>query len=68
MQSVKVSCSTKLGGGPSIRNISEWMKSVSSNPVVLSSTVKGIVHLLNGKQFPDDPLIRNEDQLISMAT
>ena len=58
---------TTLGGDPSLTTISEWSKTVPSNPVVVQFTVRDIFRLLNTHYFPNDTQITQKSALIKLA-
>ncbi|UJR06611.1 hypothetical protein I4U23_010895 [Adineta vaga] len=61
VQSLKI---TTLGGDPHLMNLSDWSKTVATNPVIIKFVIKDIFNLLNQRFFPNDLLIKNKSSLI----
>jgi hypothetical protein len=67
MNQVQSTDATTLGGYPHLTTLSDWSKTVKSNPVVVQFTVRDIFRLLTKLHFPNDSLITNKSALIKLT-
>ena len=67
LQQVQSSQATTLGGDPFLMTISNWSRTVPSNPVIVQFAVRDIFSLLTSQYFPTDRLIKNKTALFKQT-
>lgn len=67
VKEVQSNFSTTLGGDVQLTTLSQWSKTVPSNPVIIEFVLQDIMRLFTRNYFPTDPLITNKSRLIEQV-
>jgi hypothetical protein len=59
--------SSALGGDVHLNNVTEWSKTVPSNPVIIEFALRDVFRLFTKHYFAHDTLITNKSKLIEKA-